>query len=82
MSHMSKKIPVRVQICSEIKSVLNKNWSRNENRGITVEKIIADFMVTKGTPRRFTLECINAVVHSGFAKFSFNNKKEKIVKKK
>lgn len=73
-----KPIPVRSRIISEIKLVLN----RIGNRGIYVEKLIAEYMEKEGLSRRLILECIDAIRFSGFAKIEFNAKKEKILKKK
>jgi len=72
------QIPVRMRIISEIKILLSKAGSR----GIFVEKLIAEYMTKEGLPRRLLIECVNSVVYSGFAKFEFNLKKEKIIKKK
>lgn len=74
------KIPIRVRIISEIKDMLSKAAKRDQ--GIFVEKLIAAYMEKEGTPRRLIIECIDSVKFSGFAKYEFNAKKEKIIKKK
>lgn len=67
----------RIKIISEIKQLL----IAAEEKGLFVEKLVAEFMIRKGLSRRLTLECINAIIYSGFAVGYLNEKKEKIIRK-
>jgi len=72
-----KKPPIRVELINCIKNLLE------HGKEISVERIISGYMTKKGTPRRLILECLDAVVGSGFAEYKLNkfNKKESIKKK-
>jgi len=71
------KIPIRVKIISEIKNLLIEIGNE---KGIYVEKLVAEYMTKEGLSRRLILECITAIKYSGFATITSNGDKEKILK--
>lgn len=84
MAETKRKIPIpfRVKLIFDIKDALGKAAERGQ--GLSVEKLIAEVMSKQGLSRRTTMECIDAVVFSGYAKVVRNGKREniKIFKKK